>query len=402
MKRILNYMLCGSLSLSISCNHLSNSAEADYSNVTEIQYDEKKENVIGIDQIVEGCSFVRLETEKSSLIGKIDQLLLCDSFIVVVDKHIAKSILVFNYDGIFLNRISRLGNGPGEYLIINHVAINDNNEVCILDNIKGRITLFDISGKFLSSQDIPFKSIKMDFLDNDNILFDVEDCIAISGNKKVIEKSCYVLTDSKYKIRYAFGDDPSYNNSSFQVFTEDFLKVDGKIYCRLNHGNTIFEIGKDSVVAKYELSLKDEYLYTPTIEDLSTPGLYTENRLKLPSFSGCFFLCKDYSCFKMLFPEREKLYTWFIMSNETGNILTLSTESDDPVLSKFYNPLARWNDNTLVQDISPTVLLSRKDDILAKSIIHNPETLFEGLSLEDNPVLFFYTFNPNKVEKIDE
>ena len=39
MKRILNYMLYTSLLLSISCNHLSNSAEADYSNVTQIQYD---------------------------------------------------------------------------------------------------------------------------------------------------------------------------------------------------------------------------------------------------------------------------------------------------------------------------------------------------------------------------
>ncbi len=399
MKKILNYMLCAGLSLSISCNHLSNSAEADYSNVTQIQYDEKEEHVIKIDQIVDRCSFVRLTAEQPSLIGKIDQLILCDSFIVVVDKRIAKSIFVFNHDGKFLNRISRLGNGPGEYLLINHVAINDNNEVCILDNIKCRVTLFDITGKFISSHDLPFKSVKMEILGNDNFLFDVQDCSVISGNKKIIEKSCYVLTDSKFNVKYAFGDDHSYNNPSFCLYMEDFLKSDGKIYCRLDHGNTIFELNRDSVIAKYELSLKGEKLYIPTIEDLSTPDLYTENRLKMPSFSGCFFFCKDYSCFKMLFPEREYLYTWFFKSNKTGNILTLSTESDDPILSRFYNPLARWSDNTLVQDVSPTALLSYKDEILSKSIVENPEALFDGLSLEDNPVLFFYTFNPDKVDK---
>lgn len=392
-------MLYASLSLSISCNHLSNSAEADYSNVTQIQYDEKAENFILIDQIVDRCSFVRLASEQSSLIGKIDQLILCDSFIVVVDKRIAKSIFVFNHEGKFLNRISRLGNGPGEYLLINHVAINDNNQVCILDNIKARVTLFDISGKFISSQDLPFKSVKMEFLGNDNILFDVQDCSPISGNKKIIEKSCYVLTDSNFKVKYTFGEDHSYNNPSFQFYMEDFLKSDGKIFSRLDHGNTIFEFNRDSVIARYELSLKGEKLYAPTIEDLSTPDLYTENRLKMPSFSGCFFFCKDYSCFKMLFPEREDLYTWFFKSNKTGKLLTLSTESDDAVLSRFYDPLAKWNDNTLVQVIPPTTLLSHKDEILLKSMVENPETLFDGLSLEDNPVLFFYTFNPDKVDK---
>lgn len=392
-------MLYASLSLSISCKHLSNSAEADYSNVTQIQYDEKAENFILIDQIVDRCSFVRLTSEQPSLIGKIDQLILCDSFIVVVDKHIAKSIFVFNHEGKFLNRISRLGNGPGEYLLINHVAINDNNQVCILDNIKARVTLFDISGKFISSQDLPFKSVKMEFLGNDNILFDVQDCSPISGNKKIIEKSCYVLTDSNFKVKYAFGEDHSYNNPSFQFYMEDFLKSDGKVFGRLDHGNTIFEFNRDSVIARYELSLKGEKLYAPTIEDLSTPDLYTENRLKMPSFSGCFFFCKDYSCFKMLFPEREDLYTWFFKSNKTGKLLTLSTESDDAVLSRFYDPLAKWNDNTLVQVIPPTILLSHKDEILSKSMVENPEALYDGLSLEDNPVLFFYTFNPDKVDK---
>lgn len=399
MKRILNYMLYTSLLLSISCNHLSNSAEADYSNVTQIQYDEKAENFILIDQIVDRCSFVRLTAEQPSLIGKIDQLILCDSFIVVVDKRIAKSILVFNHDGKFLNRISRLGNGPGEYLLINHVAVNDNNQVCILDNIKARVTLFDITGKFISSQDLPFKSVKMEFLGNDNILFDVQDCSPISANKKLIEKSCYLLTDSKFNVKYAFGDDHSYNNPSFQFYMEDFLKSDGKIFGRLDHGNTIFEFNMDSVIARYELSLKGEKLYAPTIEDLSTPDLYTENRLKMPSFSGCFFFCKDYSCFKMMFPEREDLYTWFFKSNKTGKMLTLSTESDDAILSRFYDPLAKWNDNTLVQVIPPTTLLSHKDEILSKSMVENPEALFDGLSLEDNPVLFFYTFNPDKVDK---
>ena len=400
MKRLLNYLFLASLSLSISCNHLSNSAQADYSNVTQIQYDDKAENVIVIDQIADRCSFVRLETGESNLIGRIDQILICDSLIVVVDKHIAKAIFVFNHEGKYLNRISRLGNGHGEYLLINHVAINDNREVCILDNIKERLLKFDINGELVASQDLPFKSAKFEFLGNDYILFDVETCSPLDASvEDDVEKSCYLLTDLDFNIKYTFGKDYSYKNPSFQRYSEDFLKTDGIIYGRLHLGNTIFEFDKDSVKARYELSLKDDVLYAPSIEDLSTDGLYNEKRLQEPSFSGCFLFCKDYSCYKMMFPERARLYTWFFMSNKTGNILTLSVESDDPVLSKFHNPLARWSDNTLVQDISPTTLLALKDDILSNSMVENPEALFDGLTLEDNPVLFFYTFNPDKVSK---
>lgn len=399
MKRLLNYLFLASLSLSISCNHLSNSAQADYSNVTQIQYDDKAENVIAIDQIVDRCSFVRLETGESNLIGRIDQILICDSLIVVVDQHVAKAIFVFNHDGKFLNRISRLGNGHGEYLLINHVAINDKKEVCILDNIKERLIKFNISGELVASQDLPFKSAKFEFLGNDNILFDVETCSPLDASvEDDVEKSCYLLTDLDFNIKYTFGKDHSYKNPSFRRYSEAFLKTDGRVYGRLHLGNTIFEFDTDSVKARYELSLKNGVLYAPSIEDLSS-DLYSEKRLKEPSFSGCFLLCKDYSCYKMMFPERVRLYTWFFMSNKTGNILTLSTESDDPVLSRFNNPLVRWSDNTLVQDLSPTTLLALKEDILSKSMVENPEALFDGLTLEDNPVLFFYTFNPDKVDK---
>lgn len=398
MKRILNSVFYVSISLSFSCSHLSNSASADYSNVTKIQYDEAYEELINIDQVINRCAFVRLETEKSNLIGKIDQLLFCDSLIVVVDKHVAKSIYVFDNEGHYLNRISRLGNGPGEYLIINHVAINENSEVCILDNIKERITVFDISGKFIFSQNLPFRSRKLDYLGKDLFLFDVVDCITLNGNKD-IEKSCYVITDVNGKIRYTYGEDHSYKNPFFQSFSDEIYKYDGRVFGRLDHGNTIFEFGQDSVKARYELSLKNGELYVPTIEDMSTPGLYSEKKLNQPSFSGCFFICKDYSCYKMMFPMRERLYTWLLRSNMTGKILTLSTESKDPILSLFYNPLVRWSDNTLVQDISPTILLSHKDDILENSLVENPEALFDGLSLEDNPVLLFYTFNLNKIDK---
>ena len=213
---------------------------SDYSNVTQIQYDDTAEEVIGIDQVVDRFNYVRLETHKANLIGKIDQLLLSDTYIVVVDKHVAQSIFVFDNKGHYLNCISRLGNGPAEYLMINHAAINERNEICILDNAKERITFFDIEGKLLFSKHLPFRAKSVEFLGNDNLLFRVENCYAERGYKE-IEKSCYVLTDTEGEIVYTFGEDHSYKNPTYQSYSDEVLKFDGRVFGRLDHGNTIYE-----------------------------------------------------------------------------------------------------------------------------------------------------------------
>ena len=73
-------------------------------------YDTINTKQVKLEQIVNNCSFVKLETNSNCLIGSIDKLIFADSLIIIVDKTIAKTIYVFDSTGHFKNKVSRVGN----------------------------------------------------------------------------------------------------------------------------------------------------------------------------------------------------------------------------------------------------------------------------------------------------
>ena len=124
----------------------------------------------------------------------------------------------------------------------------------------------------IESKHLPFRGKSLEYLGNNNLLFRVENCYAEVGYKE-IERSSFVLTEMNGNIIYTFGDDHSYRNPSYQSYSDNIYKYDRRLYGRLDHGNLVYEFDKDSVIGRFELSLKNDKLYSPTIEDMSTPGL---------------------------------------------------------------------------------------------------------------------------------
>ena len=56
-----------------------------------------------------------LKKTESSLIGKIDRVIIADSLIFVLDARIAKKLFVFRHNGQFVRTIGSQGKGEGEY-----------------------------------------------------------------------------------------------------------------------------------------------------------------------------------------------------------------------------------------------------------------------------------------------
>ena len=73
---------------------------------------------IKISELLDSVYYVRLETKSNSLIGEIDELLFCDTTIIVVEKVKRQSVLLFSNKGKFLRKIGKNGKGAGEYLSI--------------------------------------------------------------------------------------------------------------------------------------------------------------------------------------------------------------------------------------------------------------------------------------------
>lgn len=376
--------------LQSSCSYSGSLILPESMNATTIDFDTVNTKVVYIDEIVDSVYFVKLETHEKCLIGNIDQVLLLDSEIVIVDYYIAKSIYLFDYAGHFLNRISRIGNANNEYLGINCVYVNSRKEICIVDNIKHRISTFSKEGLFVKSQEYPYLNRGVDYIKDDTLVFYVADCEPLNGNRK-IKQSCYVITDDKIKPVYYFGQDPSFEYPDFNLTRKRNIYHFGEnVYCVPNFGNIIYKLTTDSVIAQYKLSIKPGTIFTPKASDFeSSLKMITEIK-KAPSFTGDFIECKDFSLFRYEIPSSPERYQWVIYKHDNESLFSLKNRCNNSILHFFYKPTTMCGENIIVETVSAQDICSYrdltpmfKDDVFLYS-------LFEGITIDSNPVILFY------------
>ena len=372
-----------------SCNHLRKSASADFSNVTQITYDTVNSRKVKPDQIIDNCHFVKLETDSKCLIGNVDKIIITDSNIIIFDKSIAKSIFVFDIDGHFKNKVSRIGNASNEFLKLSDIFVGPDSELYMVDNAKDKILVFALDGKYLYSKENPYPSFDMNYIDDNRYAMYTSFNLALDGNRN-IEKTCFAVVDKDIKPIYTFGEEPHEKHPSF-IMTRwrNIFRFGDKVYCTLNFGNDIYELGADSVMAKYRLAITPGQLFEPVEDDFDSEEGVMERMDGIPYFYGDFIECEDFSCFLYIMPPFNQ--RWIFYNHNTGSVMSLLNQTSDPILDFFHEPRARYGENTLVEAVSATNICMAKE-YYEKKGIHSEklDELFEGMSVDSNPVLFFY------------
>ena len=112
---------------------------------------------------IDSCTFIALQTDKNCLIGSVSSIQCYDDKLFIEDID-GKSILVFDLQGNFLNRVGTKGNGPSEYYVITTFYINeDEKSVVILDGYKRKSIHYDLEGNFIESipiDNLPLRSFE--------------------------------------------------------------------------------------------------------------------------------------------------------------------------------------------------------------------------------------------------
>ena len=94
-----------------------------------------------------------------------------ENFIAVTDPK--GSIILFDRTGKGLRNINKRGQGPGEYLMVSDIAIDENNnELFVLDLILTQIFVYDLQGKFIRTfkfQD-GYNALKIINLDKEHLM----------------------------------------------------------------------------------------------------------------------------------------------------------------------------------------------------------------------------------------
>lgn len=139
----------------------------DGRDVQPIVFDMSKGNVrIQSLDVIEKMQLVQLSSD-SVKIGEVDKVLCRDTLLYVLDRYQQKCVYIFNTKGVYLNTISRMGHGSGEYVNLTDIFIDEEKQTLnLLSREDKKILVYDFLGmKLLKEYKLPkmfFNMVKID------------------------------------------------------------------------------------------------------------------------------------------------------------------------------------------------------------------------------------------------
>jgi hypothetical protein len=89
---------------------------------------------IDITDFVDTIMAIKLETNDNFLIGRIDKACILNDRIVILDRKLSQTIFVFDLAGKFINKYSKRGKGPGEFVALNDLTVGNDSIFALIDN----------------------------------------------------------------------------------------------------------------------------------------------------------------------------------------------------------------------------------------------------------------------------
>ena len=116
-----------------------------------IDLDGNKEESIPYSSIFQKVQTIILETGEDCMIGSVDELQVFNGYIYILDRHIAKSLFVFDMEGRFIRKIGSLGSGPGEYIRVTDFTLDTENSVIFMLDYGTRVHKYCLDGTYIHS-----------------------------------------------------------------------------------------------------------------------------------------------------------------------------------------------------------------------------------------------------------
>jgi hypothetical protein len=183
---------------------------------------EKDLTLISPDSIYSSVTYLPLETTDESIFYEIDKILIHDDAYYLLDKK-QSAILTFDKNGKYLNKLTKIGLGHGEYLSLDDFFIIDSLIYTLSSDIR-KILVYDINFTFIKDIPVNTHASKMDFLDTDIYVYtnfcssdlkNIHVIDKISGKKKM---RYYNFLEKQMGVGYTSSTFAKWNNNLFAFF----------------------------------------------------------------------------------------------------------------------------------------------------------------------------------------
>ena len=332
--------------------------------------------------VLQQMNFVKLETSDECLIEEINQIEVFNDKIYILDD---AGLYVFGLDGKYLQRLYRSGDGPGEFLSPFSFWIDKEGFIFILDRILSRLQKYDIESlDFVEQIVMPFQSpVSFAKIPNQDLYIHYYPL----RPKREIDKKQMYIADKNGNIKKTLLD----GKPSGKILHGDRANIylyNNKLRFYPHFSNSIYQIGTDSLYAKYELSYKQN-----TFPDEKIFIEYDDsNNVMKEIIQG------DHNWIRLIYvyETKENLVVKYyikrdfyvsVLNKATGNTINFKydqVKDDCGIGGKFPLPICVYKERFIGQ-IKPF-------DI-DKDQVTNPQmkALMDDVTEESNPILVFYS-----------
>ena len=243
-----------------------------------------------VEDYLRTVSYVKLASEP--LLTRINDIHIVNEKIYVWDQ--ADQIVCYDMQGNMIFRIHGVGNGPGEYSGIHAFALNpDQAEVVIYDNMRISLHYYSmLNGKYLRTESFP-KPNPSEMAFFDGVYFYNNRDHRNYPNDNSLHYSLLVSADGLKMDKNYFPHNDAEEKYIFSPSLQTFYDNDTTLYYCKNFDNTVYQLGKDSIKARYRIDLPNPLPFSK-IEERA-------NEWKLIKSDYAFGISNVYECESLLY-----------------------------------------------------------------------------------------------------
>lgn len=247
IKRLFQLLTALSLSLFFSCGQ--DSTEEEDSQLINIK------SVSSIhDLSLTSARIVSFSENTFASIGSVNKIMAIRNRIILVDKTIGNTVLIFEDTGKYLNHIYRIGEGPGEYKNLENIYYDEKENVLILIPMDYRKKyFFDLDGNFIREERYNENIYYSDLVPSDDIEILVNNGSLNSGDGFQVYENDQLITSAIPYVNYL-----------------DNTPLEGRnLISQINEDNFNFTVGNRDTIFRY--NTKSREISTDYIFDFESP-----------------------------------------------------------------------------------------------------------------------------------
>lgn len=214
------------------------------------------EEFVNLSEIADSVKCIRLQVDSTDVMGRVREIVIREKYIYAMDVS-QQYVFVFDKEGKFVSKLDKRGEGPGEYLWLGPVFVDEEERYIDIIDYRGPTTsklkrYSNIDFQFLDESPIPDVNCNSCKRNDSYYYFATQQLNNVVDGRKT-NAGLFVL-DNQMQLKSIFDKEIETQNSSFCPNIESFARNDkDELFVSIMYDNTFYKLKRDSVLPVYTI-----------------------------------------------------------------------------------------------------------------------------------------------------